>query len=315
MGEPSTDVRRNADESTLPTDEDGFDVVEYLKPKDECEVLLENWKQLCKSRSRIDNLKVGPWFKEQFSEWAKTKKEAKFEKKSYPDFSTEDWMLTDLRAEIHYVLHAFQVDVKDETIPGFIPSNFSFYYKLYTGKPFLPTSFGYDSVEELLQDLVSDVCKIEDHLVVANLAKDADPITFCELAQAAKEDRQDRLDAGDEMAALRFSSKHAAKAQLIPKSHTPTGPKSAAQPNSKEADRSKGLKKTHDNRSKVKLFPRPTPNQQQQQQRNMVLKPIAFHQQHQTGRAEETSRNRKRPRGGKNWGYPQHHSKRPRGGV
>jgi len=191
----------------LPTDGEGFDLIEYVKPKEECESALEEWKSNCKLQSRVDDLKAGPWFKEQLAEWKKFVAEKKKEKEGdFKDFQDEDWMLADLRAEMHLLLHAFVTDVNDPSRLGFAPTHFVHYYKVYTSLAFNVLTFGQQSAQELTE-LIGDVMTLQKGLFVPSLEKDTEKLTFLELTLKAQTERQDRLDAGDENAALPFSAK------------------------------------------------------------------------------------------------------------
>jgi len=193
---------------TLPSEGEGFDLIEYVKPKEECEAELEAWKADCKLRSLVEDLKVGTWYKEQINAVKKLVEEKKADKEAYKEFTPEDWMLVMLRAELHYIIHAFLADVNDDAREGFASAHLGFYYRKYNQREFLPTTFGMKSIEELVEDLLSDLIEIDAKtLMRAKLAKDCDQITFLEQAEADRNIRADRLDAGDENAALKFSAR------------------------------------------------------------------------------------------------------------
>lgn len=140
------------------------------------------------------------------------------------EFSEEDWMLAQLRAEIHTVIHAFKKDVHDEERLSFPAVHFGFYFQLYTGKNFGNTlqMFSCKNLEELTR-LVPDICKhtsvmdefelrkhkeclIADYdLVLPAFPIDSEMSVFVAETEAQRSLRTDRLDAGDENAALNFS--------------------------------------------------------------------------------------------------------------
>jgi len=195
----------NYEKVTLPTAEDGFDEIVYITSKEECEQALESWKADCKLRSRVD-LKVGPLYEEKMAAFRKLFDEKKKDKETYPDLAAEDYMLIQLRAEVHYVLHAFKTDVNDESRPGFVLDHFAFYYKKYNKQGFFMETFGLKQMEDLVE-LIKDTIEINDKaMLVPKHAQDSDAIAFFEFAEAERKDRQDRLDAGDENAALNFSA-------------------------------------------------------------------------------------------------------------
>lgn len=144
------------------------------------------------------------------------------------EFSDEDWMLAVLRAEMHSILHAFKNDVNDEERISFPAIHFAYYYQLYTGKVMSMTlqAFNCKTLEELTR-LVPEICKHTADLDEFSLRKKTDPLVadydlvipampqdievseFVALTEVARQNRTDRLDAGDENAALNFSHKQA----------------------------------------------------------------------------------------------------------
>lgn len=198
---------------SLPSEGEGFDLIEYVKPKEECEAELEAWKADCKLRSLVEDLKVGTWYKEQITAVKKLVEEKKADKEAYKEFTPEDWMLVMLRAELHYIIHAFLADVNDDAREGFASAHLGFYYRKYNQREFHTATYGMKSIEELVEELLSDLIEIDAKtLMRAKLAKDCDQITFLEQAEAERNTRADRLDAGDENAALKFS----ARTKIIP---------------------------------------------------------------------------------------------------
>jgi len=193
---------------SLPTESEGFDVIDYVKPKAECEAELEAWKADCKLRSLVEDLKVGTWYKEQIAEVKKLIEEKKADKEAYAEFTPEDWILTLLRAELHYIIHAFKTDVNDDAREGFAAAHLSFYYRKYNNRDLHFGSYGMKNIEELCEELLSDLIEIDEKtLLRAKVAKDCDKITFLEQAEADRNDRANRLDAGDENAALKFTAR------------------------------------------------------------------------------------------------------------
>jgi len=142
------------------------------------------------------------------------------------EFTEEDWMLATLRAELHAVMWAFKEDVNDQERVSFPCIHFPYYYQFYTGKSFAITlaSFACKTLEELTR-LVPEMCKhtacmdefalrkeknplVSDYdLVLPALPKDADISIVISMTEEARQGRTDRLDAGDENAALAFTYK------------------------------------------------------------------------------------------------------------
>lgn len=190
----------------FPTDEEGFDEIVFVTPKEACEKALEAWKADCKLRSPVMDLKVGTWYKEKITAFQKLVLEKKKDKDAYTELSQEDYMLINLRAEVHYLIHAFKEDVNDEARPGFATEQFGYYYKKYTQKGFDLGAFKFAKVADMLE-LIPDTLRInEKDVMIAVLDKETDPISFFEYAETERKERQDRLDAGDENAALGFSA-------------------------------------------------------------------------------------------------------------
>merc|ERR1711990_1263540 len=52
----------------------------------------------------------------------------------FSKFGPEDWALLSLRAELHFLVHAFKKDVDDPDRPSFHESHLSFYYTKYFKK-------------------------------------------------------------------------------------------------------------------------------------------------------------------------------------
>ncbi|CAD7931574.1 unnamed protein product [Amoebophrya sp. A25] len=145
------------------------------------------------------------------------------------EFAEEDWMLALLRCELHTLVHAFRKDVNDPERTSFPAIHFGHYYQLYTGKNFGGTlqNFNCKTLEELTR-LVPDMCQhtvemddfalrrektalLQDYDLVLPAHDDAD-MEVCKFIQDTEDARQmrtDRLDAGDENAALTFTYKGA----------------------------------------------------------------------------------------------------------
>lgn len=155
------------------------------------------------------------------------------------EFAEEDWMLAGLRNELFALLHAFRLDVDDPERPSFPAVHFPYYFQLYTGKSLnvMLNQFSVKSFDELAR-LVPDLFKHtigvdefqlrkssdsllqEYDLILLGDAMDdvntATPAHFIELTEQARQERQDRLDAGDENAALTFAYKPTASPGRIP---------------------------------------------------------------------------------------------------
>ncbi|CAD7966665.1 unnamed protein product [Amoebophrya sp. A120] len=303
-------VRDHYEHAALPnTESEAWDTVEYVyeadpsKTQEELATLVNEkfvaWKKDCKLKSKVTDLKKGPYYTNQITKFSKlrqmqhkataeqarkahaaTKEKLKAEKKAkkeaaaaakkeeekgdkekeegaaepaaeeakeesveseeeeevlpaiMEEFSEEDWMLAQLRCEIHSLIHAFRMDVNDPERVTFPATHMAYYYHLYSGKPFSQTlqSFNVRTLEELTK-LIPDVCEhtkdmddfalrkekslLEDFDLVlpASSEADLDVQKFIEVTEEARQMRTDRLDAGDENAALNFTFKQQSQKQ------------------------------------------------------------------------------------------------------
>eukprot|EP00397_Hematodinium_sp_SG-2012_P003043 GEMP01003051.1.p1 GENE.GEMP01003051.1~~GEMP01003051.1.p1 ORF type:complete len:1173 (+),score=378.10 GEMP01003051.1:92-3610(+) len=121
------------------------------------------------------------------------------------DFTDEDWMLAQLRVELHLLVHAFKEDVNDEERTTFPSMHLATYYKMYNYRNLMMCNFECKSVAELCA-LVPDIAKEEGDLMVALREKDTSVTTLLEDTEKIRQDRVDRIRAGDEGSALKFKA-------------------------------------------------------------------------------------------------------------
>jgi len=137
------------------------------------------------------------------------KKKPRREGASCVDTSTwteEDWMLVDLRVELHLLCHAFRMDVDDEERTRFSGENLNHYYRLYNGpKSFYVATYGAKTVEEVFEP-VTDTITLEEDMVTPKLEQDTEFDVMMELTESARQERTDRIGAGDEGAKLKFKA-------------------------------------------------------------------------------------------------------------
>lgn len=137
------------------------------------------------------------------------------------EFSEEDWMLAQLRCEILSLIQSFSRDVNDPERISFPALHFPYYYQLYSGKTLHQTLFQFSckTADELLR-LVPEICahtqKEDEFAPQKSLLSDYDLVlpssefenatvsSLIEVTEDARQMRTDRLDAGDENAALTF---------------------------------------------------------------------------------------------------------------
>jgi len=123
-------------------------------------------------------------------------------------FTEEDWMLCDLRVETHLLVHAFRSDVEDKTRISFCPEHLGHYYRLYFNaqRQFSYSTFGAQSVAEALE-IIAETVTVEDGMIVTQLPKDAKFDEIIQQTEDQRQERSDRIGAGDEGANLKFKAK------------------------------------------------------------------------------------------------------------
>lgn len=122
----------------------------------------------------------------------------------FSNFAFEDWALLSLRFELHLLVHAFRHDAEDPERTGIPAEHLAFYYNKYYKKMLNPKNYGVDTVDDLVE-LVKDTVPMEK-LIESMVSDDLESNDiFIKLTEEARRDRQRRLDAGDDAAALKFS--------------------------------------------------------------------------------------------------------------
>ncbi|KAF4663979.1 phosphatase [Perkinsus olseni] len=128
----------------------------------------------------------------------------------YGKFKAEDWQLLNLRYDLHLLCHAFFRDAtaEDPDIKGIHRSLLQHYYQTYfaQGPPLLPSLYGGKSVDELLDTFVVDTITVGDDGVLRTVHDiDTPQSTFVRLVEAARREREKRIEAGDESARIRIA--------------------------------------------------------------------------------------------------------------
>jgi len=233
----------------LPTEEEGWTSVQFTSSKAKCLDAVTKWQKRCQNATKVENFKASDSVKTKIEEYEKfkiaSKKNAIKQKKeredalklmngeevkeepkkeeekeeegavapstvNLADFTEEDWMLADLRVELHAVCHAFREDVEDKERTEFSVDFLGYYYKEYAtprGKNFLPSIFGCQHAKNVVE-LISDTVVEEDGMVVPKLSKDATFDDILKLTEDARQERVDRIGAGDESANLKFKARN-----------------------------------------------------------------------------------------------------------
>jgi len=123
----------------------------------------------------------------------------------FASFSFEDWALLSLRFELHLLCHAFKRDCNDPERVGFPAEHLQFYFNRYYKKTLNPKQYGVEKVEELVKT-VGDTTLIVNRVIESQLSADLEANSiFLMLTEEARRERQERLDAGDESARLKFT--------------------------------------------------------------------------------------------------------------
>lgn len=211
----SSQVFSKFQEAAYPTAEEGFSTVHYEIPEKTAADELVAWKKDQKLRSKVDELKPGEYFTERNERWTKfvTEKKVTDEGKQFTD---EDWMLANVRAELMAIVHAFKSDVNDEEQPSFPPTLASHYYQTYlTSKALNPHLFACDSVEQLINEHLTDCILVDANTGLLKVVhdKDLELEKIFELVDTERDARETRVGAGDELSELKFSMKNPPRAQ------------------------------------------------------------------------------------------------------
>ncbi|KAF4670173.1 hypothetical protein FOL47_002160 [Perkinsus chesapeaki] len=127
----------------------------------------------------------------------------------YGKFGPEDWQLLNLRYELHLLCHAFFRDVtsEDPDVSGIHRSLLQHYYRIYFGEnqPLHPSMFGGKNLDDLLDRLVVDTIIVGNDGVLKTVHDiDTPQSTFVRLVEAARRERNKRIEAGDESARIRI---------------------------------------------------------------------------------------------------------------
>jgi len=125
----------------------------------------------------------------------------------FKDFTTEDWVIMQLRSEMYLLIKGFLKDVDDEDRTGLPEKHFDFYYAKYFTKKIVPKQFGMETLQDVM-NLAKDVLQSNGEdtpILELQLNDDIETLDiFCKLCEDGRRERQRRIDAGDETAMLKF---------------------------------------------------------------------------------------------------------------
>jgi len=227
---------------TTPEKNEGFDDVRY--EWDACEKAkeyLKVWVQNKKLNTRIEDLQPGQFFNTKNSEFGKlfvkwqdhlktldpAKKPAPMETGGedeedldvfsvkdimnigddlplFSKFNAEDWALVQLRFELHMLTTSFKKDCDDPDRAGVPLDHVSFYYYKYFNKVFCPRIFGMTEGKGIF-NMIKDTVTTKDVLLVSQLDEATETFDiFVKLTEAARRERERRIEAGDETARLKY---------------------------------------------------------------------------------------------------------------
>jgi len=125
------------------------------------------------------------------------------EKPLFIQFAFEDWVLLNLRAELYLMATAFLKDAGDVERVGIHDTNLNFYYQKYFKKQLVPKQYGMETNTELVEKLLKDTMSFSSELVLeSKYGEDLDFSLLVKLTEAARRDRQAKIDSGDDTAKL-----------------------------------------------------------------------------------------------------------------
>jgi len=121
----------------------------------------------------------------------------------YANFTWEDWTMLNLRFELHLLVHSYRLDVDDVERPSFQESHLNYYYNKYFKRPFQSKQFGFDENIDVLK-VIKDTIEVmpKNSVLDPQLSEDTPLDNFVRLTEDHRRERQLRIDAGDEAAAL-----------------------------------------------------------------------------------------------------------------
>jgi hypothetical protein len=150
------------------------------------------------------------------------------------DWTPEDWMLAELRYELHLLTKCFETDVEsliqkqaedraaklaenkdlvveDEPLPpltSFTVNNLDYYYKLYASRALIPATWGVKEVKDICNPIQDTIMFDGDYddTVTSKFPKEEELFNFLKLTEIARRDRRDRSVAGDEKVGLLFTA-------------------------------------------------------------------------------------------------------------
>lgn len=126
----------------------------------------------------------------------------------YGNFKYEDWVVLSWRFEMHLLCHAFPMDAADPDRQGLPEEHLKHYWELYFHHHFEPRKLGVTNLQGILNVLKEPLTLKETkggpRIVQSTLDKDTPIEAFVVAVEAYRRDRERRIEAGDESAALKI---------------------------------------------------------------------------------------------------------------
>ncbi|CAJ1406374.1 unnamed protein product [Effrenium voratum] len=116
----------------------------------------------------------------------------------FSKFSWEDWMLLELRVQLHLLVHGYKHCMKDPQRVSFHESHTQFYYEAFYKRALSLKQYGVDSVLELLQMVKDTMEVLKNSVLDPQLSEDTPLENFLRLTEDARRLRLRRLDAGED---------------------------------------------------------------------------------------------------------------------
>eukprot|EP00928_Gymnodinium_smaydae_P069895 TRINITY_DN5372_c0_g1_i1.p1 TRINITY_DN5372_c0_g1~~TRINITY_DN5372_c0_g1_i1.p1 ORF type:complete len:834 (-),score=138.74 TRINITY_DN5372_c0_g1_i1:220-2721(-) len=221
----------------IPTAAEGFDDITFQWDNEaSAQEHLSKYLEHLRLTTRVDDVRPGQWFKEKQSEWMKTLKEwqalqntnaSKTQneesekpldnidvfsvenildigngKPLFSEFAFQDWVLVQLRFELHLLAYSFSKDADGRKI---VEKHFDHYYAKYFQRSLSLKMFGVESKAKLfdmLRDCISFAAP--DQILESSLSEETGIEMFVKLQEDSRRTRQRHIDAGCDLPALNF---------------------------------------------------------------------------------------------------------------
>ncbi|CAE6920097.1 Hnrnpu [Symbiodinium sp. CCMP2592] len=128
----------------------------------------------------------------------------------FSKFTWEDWMMLELRFQLHVLVHGYKHCMNDPGRVSFHESHTQFYFETFWGRELSLRNYGVESIAELLRMVRDTIEVLPNNSVLDPQLSDDTPLeNFVRLTEDYRRDRLRKLDAGDQTAALRLQKPQA----------------------------------------------------------------------------------------------------------